>query len=41
LNSDELIGQADQALMQAKRKGRNRALAFGEKNRWLDRIWPS
>jgi diguanylate cyclase (GGDEF)-like protein len=40
LNSDELIGQADQALMQAKRKGRNRALAFGEKNRWLDRIWP-
>ena len=38
--SDELIGQADQALLQAKRKGRNRVLAFGEKNRWLDRIWP-
>ncbi len=38
--SDELIGQADQALLQAKRKGRNRVLAFGKKNRWLDRIWP-
>ena len=37
---DELISRADQALLQAKKRGKNQTLGYSGRGGWLGRIWP-
>lgn len=40
LSPDELIARADQALLQAKKRGKNQALCYSGRGGWLGRLWP-